>query len=205
MPTACTSCGAELETPLACAACGSLFEPPTEPTPYEVFGLEPAFAVDRDALRKRLLRFSRLAHPDFHSGRPEEALAEANSALLNRAHELLTDPVRRAGWLVGALGGPSESDERSMPQPFLMEVLEWNETLEEARADPGAADLEPLRAELEAKRSDELDAVEALLTPLPEAGADTLADVRRHLNAIRYLDRALSQITELGLDRAARP
>ena len=202
MPVACTTCGAELETPLGCAACGSLFEVAPDSDPFALFGLEPAFAVDAEPLRKRLLRFSRMTHPDFYAGRPEEALAEANTALLNRAYELLVDDVRRADWMVTAAGGPSESDERSMPQVFLMEVLEWNETLEEARSSADV-DLTSLERELREKRAEELSAIESKLSPIPADEAPEWTEVRRHLNAVRYLDRALSQIAELSLNRAS--
>lgn len=200
----CPSCSAELETPLGCASCGALFEVAEGLDPFALFGLEPCYAVDPELLRRRLLRASRIAHPDFHAGRPEEALAERNTAALNAAYRLLQDDARRADWLVTELGGPAESDERAMPEAFLLEVMEWNETLEEARAGPGADPqaLDSLEAELRARRAATMQAVAAALDPLPERGAAALAEVRRQLNAVRYLDRALEQLAELKLDRA---
>ena len=118
-------------------------------------------------------------HPDyFGNAAPEEReRAEASSALLNSAHEVLADAVRRADWLVAARGGPSETEERQMPQAFLIEVLEWNEALEAAReAGADAAvrgGLEQLQAELQQRRSATLQKVgEALDTRIPPPAPD---------------------------------
>jgi hypothetical protein len=82
-----------------------------------------------------------------------------------------------------------------------MEVLEWNEALDEA---DGAAEDSPQRArldELAHTLHDEhdriLSEVGAALDPLPAAGAPQLAAVRRKLNAVRYLARALYRIRDL--------
>ncbi|MEE8467977.1 MAG: iron-sulfur cluster co-chaperone HscB C-terminal domain-containing protein [Planctomycetota bacterium] len=204
----CPSCGVELETPLGCTACGSLFELDGQPSPFEIFGLEPSWVIDATELRRRLLRFSRIVHPDyFGQATPQEReRAETSSALLNSAHEVLVDAVRRADWLVAALGGPSEADERQMPQEFLIEVLEWNETLEEARdAGTGSGSaartgLQQLQDELEQRRGTTLRELGEVLEPLPESSDPVLSRARRLLNAIRYLDRALEQIRALRLE-----
>lgn len=202
----CPSCGVELEMPLGCTACGSLFELDGQPSPFEIFGLEPSWTIDATELRRRLLRFSRIVHPDYFGSATaqERERAESSSALLNSAHEVLSDAVRRADWLVAARGGPSEADERQMPQEFLMEVLEWNETLEEAReGDVGSAPragLEEFQDKLEQRREATLLDLGHLLEPLPESGAEVLSRARRLLNAIRYLDRALEQIRALRLE-----
>jgi molecular chaperone HscB len=196
----------ELETPLGCTACGSLSEFDSQPSPFEVFGLEPSWAIDATELRRRLLKFSRIVHPDyFGNAAPEEReRAETSSALLNSAHEVLADAVRRADWLVAARGGPSEADERQMPQEFLLEVLEWNESLEEAReataSSPARAGLQQLQDELEHRRSATLTELAEMLDPLPANGDAVLSRARRRLNAIRYLDRALEQIRALRLE-----
>jgi len=204
----CPACQAPQETPLACGACGALIEVDGEQDPFATFGLERAWSVDADDLSKRLLRFGRLVHPDYYAaaGEAARALAERNTASLNEAHELLENDFRRADWLVRALGGPTESDERQMPQAFLMEVLEWNETLDEARgAAAGTAEhdaLAELGTTLDDERADAMQRIGNLLTPLPDAGAGTLAELRRELNAVRYLDRALRELKALRLQNA---
>jgi molecular chaperone HscB len=202
----CPRCASPIETPLGCPACGVLFALEAEPGPYEALGLAPGFRVDAADLRRRTLRLSRMAHPDFFAAADEasRARAERASAILNAAHAVLADDARRADWLVESLGGPSEEEERAMPQEFLLEVLEWNELLEEARAGGSVPEerLASLRAELERRRAAALDAIGTLLDPLPSRGSPALRDARAQLNVVRYVDRTLGEIEALRLSRA---
>jgi molecular chaperone HscB len=206
---ACPSCGARPRTSLLCEACGELLEPRSPPSPFEALGLEPAFALDLGAARARLLALSRALHPDFHgtADAGTRRLAEDNTAALNAAFQVLSDDLRRADWFVRALGGPGEAEERSMPGAFLQEVLEWNETIEEARqaapGSPARAALRDLAAELDSARAAGIRRVAGLLTPPPPHGDAALRKVRQELNALRYMERALREIGELQL--AARP
>ncbi len=201
--TSCPECGEALWTPLGCEACGVLAQWEEAPGAFEVFGLAPAWEVDRKALRRALLQLQRLTHPD-HAGATDQA--ERANAALNHAHEVLSDAFLRADDLIRRLGGPEESAERQMPQEFLMEVLEWNETLDDAaEAAPGSAEREalgPLAEQLRAQREEVLSEVGAALTPLPPSGAADLGPLRRRLNAVRYLSRALERIRELRLAEA---
>jgi DnaJ-domain-containing protein 1 len=186
-----------------CSACGALQAPEPAPDPFAALGLEPAYAVERSVLENRLLTLTRRMHPDyFGSDAAKRARAEHNTALLNGAYETVSDLYRRCDWLVRHLGGPDEQAERQMPQPFLAEVLEWNETLEEAREGGVEAGkrLEALEQELEQRRAASLETIGKMLTPLPERRAPVLREARRELNAVRYVDRALE---ELGALRAA--
>ncbi len=193
MPTPCPNCGEGLETPLACGACGVLIQIDEDPGPFEVLGLAPSIDVDAEDARKRLRRFTRLVHPDFFAlaGEDQVALAEAAGARLNAAHDLVADFSARADWLVRHLGGPSEKELGAMPQTFLMEVMEWNEVLEENA--PGSPCLAALARELGEHREGLVSAITAALTPLPSPGDDSLGAVRKDLNALRYVDRALAR------------
>lgn len=195
MDAACPSCGAGLETPLACGACGVLMVPEEDTCPFTILGLEPGFDVDPKDLRSRLRRFTRLVHPDFFALEGDEMLAtaERNNALLNEAYETLADETRRANELLQRLGGPSEKDLGSMPQAFLMEVMEWNEVLEEAA--PDSPELLRLQHELTEQRDRISAQVGAALSPLPQPGDESLAGIRQNLNARRYVDRALGRIS----------
>lgn len=203
----CRSCSVDLISPLVCVSCGS-FQGFSDVDPFEALGLDHAYPLDRADLKKRLLRLSRHTHPDFFasSTAEERQLAEEASARLNESYKLLLDDRRRADWLVRRLGGPDERQERAMPQSFLMEVLEWNETLEEGRsAQPGSPErdaLERLASELASQREETMARIAAALDPLPARGAEALTTVRRELNAVRYIDRALREIRELRLTGA---
>ncbi len=205
----CPRCSADLETPIGCLACGAILplgEDADRLDPFAILGLQPGFSVDAQDLRKRLLRYSRLVHPDFFAtaGAEEKRRAERASAILNAAHAILSDDTSRADHLVRMLGGPDETAQREMPKEFLMEVLEWNETLEEARTGSGipAERLDALRSELETRRKEALDAVSKLLAPLPARGSAQLVQARKELNAVRYVDRALGELEALRLARA---
>jgi molecular chaperone HscB len=196
----CASCGAALATPLVCSACGALFAPDSPPDPFAALGLEPAFGVDQPHLQKTLIALTRKMHPDYFVGDPaQRELAESNTAVLNAAYRVVSDPYRRSDWLVRHLGGPDEQGERQLPQTFLTEVLEWNETLEAARAESGATadQVDALENELEQRRTASFERLAALLHPLPARGAPALREARRELNAVRYVDRTLEEIAAL--------
>lgn len=200
---ACRSCGSGLTSVLVCEACGDLQPTPSVVDPHAALGLEVGQAVDPEALRKLLLRLQRRMHPDFFGDAPEEvrALAERNTAELNAAHSVLADDFRRADLLVARLGGPDEASERQMPAEFLMEVLEWNETLEAARETGSDEKVDALESELRDRRGATMGQIEGALTPLPEPGSSGLTDIRRLLNAVRYLDRTLDTLGELRLEQ----
>jgi molecular chaperone HscB len=204
----CPDCGAELQTPLGCTACGVLLVPQESATPFELLGQGLSYDIDQSALKKALLKLSRLTHPDFFAAAGAElrALAERNSAALNAAFETLSDDFKRADWLVRQLGGPAEGGERQMPQAFLIEVLEWNELLEEAQqsdqGSPQRGALDGLQATLSQERERAFAAIASKLESLPD-DTDTLASVRRELNAVRYIDNTLGQIRTLRLTETA--
>lgn len=205
--TLCPRCQDELLTPLVCLGCGALLEVDAGGalSPFELLGLPAGWEVDRKQLKRQLLKFSRAVHPDFFATAEEATRqrAEDASAALNAAHDILGDDFKRANYLVASLGGPSESDERQMPQAFLMQVLEWNEVLEDAQAaKQGSAEwtvMEQLAGELATERQARLAAIAAQLTPLPSAGDANLLATRQELNAVRYIDRTQAEIKNLQL------
>jgi DnaJ-domain-containing protein 1 len=197
--------GGELDSALFCERTKRMLEARGNLTPFEVLGLRPSYPLDDGTMRKRLLLLSRELHPDFY-GQADEAtrdLAERNMAELNRAFRILSDDFRRADWLVRSLGGPSEEEERQMPSEFLMEVMEWNEEVEDAAHSPlGSPErvrMVKLEEDLVRRRRTSMDEVAAQLTPLPPAKSAQLTDVRQRLNTVRYLNRTLKEIAEIRL------
>jgi molecular chaperone HscB len=92
--------------------------------------------VDEDALRRRFYELSRQHHPDFHqlAGEAEQAASLADSALVNRAYRALRDPIARVEYVVALEGGEASGAAKTpAPKALLMEMLEVQEALEEAK------------------------------------------------------------------------
>jgi molecular chaperone HscB len=107
---------------------------------FAVFDLPRKLGLDEGDLQRRFYELSKRYHPDFHraAGAPEQAAVLARSALVNRAYRALRDPMSRVECLIaleerrdGREGG---ADRPRAPADLLQEMLEVQESLEEARA-----------------------------------------------------------------------
>ncbi|HPF12787.1 MAG: hypothetical protein H6830_12050 [Planctomycetes bacterium] len=199
-PAPCSGCEAQRLSPLACGSCGKLSEPETHPSPFQLFGFAPTWTVCPAELRKRLMRITRLTHPDLHAEHDssQAQLAEHHTAQLNEAYRLLLDDVERTEWLIEYLGGPPAS--KGVPQDLLMEVMEWNETLDDVEhAGEAAASsaLATLDAELQTRKHQVLQGLRTLLDPLPEPNSPVLTQIREQLDVLRYLVRILERTKAL--------
>ena len=107
---------------------------------FEVFGLPRKLRIDPEALQRSFYELSRRHHPDFHQGAGAEAQGRAleASALVNRAYRALRDPLARVEYLIALEEGRELREETTakakVPSDLLAEMLEVQETLEEAKA-----------------------------------------------------------------------
>ena len=129
-------------------------------TDFELFGVSPTFAQDRAVLDARWKELQREAHPDrFASqGAAAQRIAMQWSVRVNEAYQRLKDPVRRAGYLCELNGAPIRAeDNTAMPGDFLMQQMEWRESLDDA-SDVGAID--GLQATVDAARARALSSLD---------------------------------------------
>jgi DnaJ-domain-containing protein 1 len=159
--------------------------------PFDLLGITPAFDVDPVALQRAWLAGSARLHPDrFSAGSTEsdEARRLALLAALNHSRMVLADPFQRAEALMARLGGPSKEADKSLPEGFLMDMLEVREQLEEAAASGDAAAVGKWEDWAGEQRREAILRVAGLF----KDGA--LAEVRRELNAWRYIERMIEQL-----------
>jgi molecular chaperone HscB len=132
-------------------------------TDFELFELEPRFAVQRPALDQRWRELQSLVHPDRFAaqGAAAQRVAMQWAVRVNEAYQRLKDPVRRAAYLCELHGAAIDAETNTaMPTPFLMQQLEWREALDDAR---GAPAVQALADEVAAFRAQALQALEHAL------------------------------------------
>lgn len=157
--------------------------------------------MDAAGVQRAFLARSAELHPDRAEG--DEVLA----AELNAARQTLADPERRANALLARLGGPSKEADRSLPDGFLMDMMDLREQAEAASSDPGQ--LEHWLDEADRRRTAHIATTKKAFAAIEAAGgvpaSAALRDIRRELNAWRYIERMIEQLQSSDEGRGPGP
>jgi molecular chaperone HscB len=137
---------------------------------FELLGLARRQGLDETELERVYQDIQSRVHPDKHAhlGESERRLAMQWATRVNEAYLTLKSPLKRAEYLLRLVGHDPEIERNTaMPMDFLMEQMEWRETVEQARH---AADVErldafdrTLRTEMAAQYSELAGALDANL------------------------------------------
>lgn len=122
---------------------------------FTLFQLEPAFDIDAENLEQTYRALAARFHPDkFASASAfEQKQAVMMSSTINDAYRTLKNPIDRAAYLLKTLGIDADAPEHTSFAPdFLMQQMEWRETLMEARAESDLKTLENLNDEIRAEQ-----------------------------------------------------
>lgn len=158
---------------------------------FEILGLPRTFDLDEGAIRRAYLARVAALHPDLADAED----AQAESAELNRARDVLMNPETRANLLLSLVGGPPKETDKSLPPAFLMEIMETREAIEASLASGDEAERKRWSEWGLNQRSsyvEELKRKFAALGASPDPVA--LKEVRTTLNAWRYLERLIEQL-----------
>ena len=119
---------------------------------FELFGLQPAFTLDHEALERAYREIQSRVHPDrfAHAGDAERRASLQWTTRVNEAFRTLKNPVQRASHIL-ALHGVDVAFETNtaMPEAFLMQQLELREALDNARRSKDAKALDALQKSIE--------------------------------------------------------
>src|SRR5262249_24085423 len=101
---------------------------------FDILGIVPRFDLAPGEVQRAYLARASAAHPDRagRGGGDGGGEAEEGASALNGARADLEDPERRAAVLLKRLGGPAKEQDRSLPDGFLMEMMEVREAMEAA-------------------------------------------------------------------------
>ena len=161
-------------------------------TDFELFDVPLQFSQDRIAIDARWRSLQREAHPDKFAaqGAAAQRLAMQWSVRINEAYQRLKDPLKRAAYLCELHGAPIDAEKNTaMPTDFLMQQMEWRESIDDAKTIDNLNEIELER--LSCKR-DMLLKIEQLI------------DASRDFQAAAQQVRALMFIERFGDDLDTR-
>src|SRR6187200_25107 len=102
---------------------------------FEIFGIPVQLKVDKTELPKKFFELSRKFHPDFYANTTpsEQNKALEITANLNKAFKTFQNPDETIKYVLQLKGLLEEEEKYQLPPDFLMEVLEINEKLMDAK------------------------------------------------------------------------
>lgn len=167
------------------------------PDPFDMLGLTPTFDLSIQSIEAAYLARSVQFHPDLVG---DENEAAQRSAELNDARAILVNPESRANALLVASGGLTKEQDRTLPDGFLLEILETREEIESELASdsPTQSALWNKWAALEQDRYNSRISELFRQSPLP------LAEIRKVLNAWRYIERLIEQLDHSSAKSGAK-
>jgi molecular chaperone HscB len=122
---------------------------------FAVFGLDPAYALNRTALEQAYQDLQTLIHPDRYAqaSDAERRASMQMTTRVNEAYRTLKDPVQRAKHLLELHGVDVAFETNTqMPTDFLLQQLETREDLEGAVNKKDFSYLENLKQKLEGQK-----------------------------------------------------
>ncbi|WP_048748760.1 Fe-S protein assembly co-chaperone HscB [Aggregatibacter segnis] len=169
--------------------------------PFALFDLPVAFQVDSALLNERYLALQKSLHPDNFSAASaqEQRLAMQKSAEINDALRILKDPIARADSIIALNTGEQENPEEKSNKDigFLMQQMEWRETLENIENRKDTDELTAFTKEIDQIRHAILS---ELSTALGERQWDIARAITDKLRFIKKLQTEIERVEETLLD-----
>lgn len=142
---------------------------------FDLFQMPARFAIDTAQLDAAYRELQGRVHPDKFAAASdaEKRVAMQWATRANEAYKTLKSPLRRAAYLCELHGiDLGIESNTTMPTAFLMQQMEWRESLDEARSERDAARLEALEQALNEVRSQAVARIAELLeqSKFSEAG-----------------------------------
>jgi molecular chaperone HscB len=153
---------------------------------FELFGLQPTYALDRSQLDLQWKSLQREAHPDrFASqGASAQRIAMQWSVRINEAYNRLKDPLKRAAYLCELNGAAVNAENNtSMPPAFLMQQMEWREALDDCKSIKATAS--------------KIDALEKLLDEVNDSQSQVLKQMAALIDIDHNFPAAVGQVRAL--------
>ncbi|MGX3065966.1 Fe-S protein assembly co-chaperone HscB [Ursidibacter arcticus] len=156
--------------------------------PFELFNLPVQFDIDSAQLSERYLALQKSLHPDNFSASSstEQRLAMQKSAEVNDALHILKDPILRAESIIQVHTGENRDIEQKSQRDmaFLMQQLEWRETLENIESAKNETKLTAFTQEIELEQKKIIEQLTNLLAQQQWENALIVSDKLRFIKKL---------------------
>ena len=171
---------------------------------FDFYGLPLSFNPNAALVKQKFYEFSKKYHPDFYINETEEKQAEVleKSTVNNKAYQILSDPHKRLPYILELKGQLAEGEHYVLPQDFLMDMMDINETLMDLQFDPDSEKLAAVKVDVSAVEQGIQNEISALTDSFESKSEAEQAILLSAIKDLYYRSKYLVRIKE-SIDKAS--
>ena len=171
-------------------------------TYFDLYELPISFEVDKKGLKKKFYELSRKYHPDFYTQESESKQEEILelSSLNNKAYKVLTNFDKRMKYILDLKNVIKEEGKNTVPQDFLMDMMDVNEALMELEFDFDAAALQAIKTDLVQKEKLLFEDIKSIIENYNDKNVTTeeLNQIKNYYFKHKYLLRIQDNLSKFA-------
>ena len=165
---------------------------------FELYNIPISFIVNANEVKKKYYELSRKFHPDFFSNTTEEERAEVleKSSAVNKAFKIFTNEDELIKYVLQLKELLQEEEKYNLPNSFLMEMLELNEVLMDAKMEGDEDKIASIKSQISNFKSIMYEPVKTIIENYKEdiSTEKELLQIKEYYFKKKYLTRILDGI-----------
>jgi molecular chaperone HscB len=165
-------------------------------TYFELFNIPVSLQVDVATIKSKFYELSRKYHPDFFSQSTEAEQDEAleKSSLLNKAFKVFNNKEETLKYVLQLKDLLDDEEKYKLPPAFLMEMMELNEALMDAKMEEDDAKVSSCKSQVSSLENELYENIKSIIENFKD-GVSTekeLLQVKDYYFKKKYLARILA-------------
>lgn len=167
---------------------------------FDFYDMPVGFNPDLKKVKQQFYALSKKYHPDFYIGQSQEKQDEALelSTLNNRAYQVLSNQQKLVPYVLELKGQLPDDENYSLPQSFLMEMMELNEAIMDLQLDVDKGKKASLLAQINTIDNSLSEQMQQQIQVFDQSGtAETLKAIKELYFRNKYLQRIRESLDKL--------
>lgn len=165
---------------------------------FQLFEVEETFIINQAKLKQQYFALSKKFHPDYfgEASDAEKENALQQTAIINKAYKTLSHPFTTIQYIL-ELNGLVEAEEKyNLPHDFLMEMMELNEALGDAKIADDKIRIDKIKQQIVQLNEELYTNIKPILESYSKAAKaqEILLPVKEYFYKKKYLNRILDSI-----------
>lgn len=165
---------------------------------FELYDLPVTFHPDQNVVKQQFYALSKKFHPDFYINESAEKQDEVLelSTLNNKAFQVLKNQQKVLQYVLSLKGIVKEGENYTLPQSFLMEMMDVNETIMDLQFDPDTEKLIQVKAEIEGIEQGLGHQLQQLTKAFDESSGAAQEAILSEIKDVYYRNRYMLRLKE---------